>query len=201
MLVAMLLGFVTTFLLHLNAPQLGRRDWLAGILALAAVGGLALTVVADPLTGALRGSFPELWAALAAWIATAALFARAMLALFRRWAAVPTIVLFVVLGVPSSGAAVAPALLPAFYAAIGRWLPNGATVQTIRDIVYFHQNQHIEPILVEAAWLAASFAALMLAARLRDRRSSPGRPAGGPARTAPVTDSLHRPAAIRAHHR
>jgi hypothetical protein len=59
--------------------------WLVSILVLAVVGAIALTAISGPFIGALGGSFPEKWAASAAWIATAALFARTMLMLVRRW--------------------------------------------------------------------------------------------------------------------
>jgi hypothetical protein len=39
-------------------------------------------------------------------------------------------------------------LLPPFYAFIGRFLPPGATVRTVRTAVYFRRDQHLEPFIV-----------------------------------------------------
>src|SRR5205085_11029656 len=89
-LAATILGFVTMFQLRANARGMRLRDWLACILVLAAVGGLTLALVVDPLLGALRGSFGELAAALGAQIAVAALFNATMLTLVGRWAIIPT---------------------------------------------------------------------------------------------------------------
>jgi hypothetical protein len=172
-LAATILGFVTMFQLRANAPGLSLRAWLICIAALAAAGGLILALVVDPLLGALHGPFLELWAALAAQVTAAALFNSAMLALVGRWAIVPTWGLFIAIGNASSGGAVAPPLLPAFYRFVGRYLPNGAAVETIRNAVYFRHHQHLEPILIEAAWIVGAFAVLMLAA-LRGRTPMAG---------------------------
>jgi hypothetical protein len=130
-LAASILGFVTMFQLRANAPGLRFRDWLAGIGALAVLGGLVLALVADPLMGALRGPFFQLWPALAAEVAVAALFCSTMIVAIGRWAIIPTWLTFIVLGNTSSGGAVAQPLLPPFYAFMGRFLPPGATVSIV----------------------------------------------------------------------
>jgi hypothetical protein len=53
---ASILGFVTMFQLRANAPGLRFPGWLAFVAALAISGGLVLTLVADPLIGALHGA-------------------------------------------------------------------------------------------------------------------------------------------------
>jgi hypothetical protein len=164
---ATILGFVTMFQLRAHTEGLSLRAWLASIAALAVAGGLVLSVVADPLLHALRGPFLELWAALAAQVAVAALFNAVMLTLVGRFAIIPTWAFFVAVGNASSGGAVAPPLLPEPYALIGRFLPSGATVEIIRNAVYFVHAQHLEPIVVEGCWLAATLAALLLIAHRR----------------------------------
>jgi hypothetical protein len=150
------------------------RGWFAAVGALAAVGGLLLAVVTDPLLGSLNGPFAELWGALAAQIVVAALFNCTMLTLIGRWAIIPTWGLFVAVGNASSGGAVAPPLLPTFYGVIGRFLPPGATVETIRNAVYFPGAQHLEPVVVEAIWFGASLVALLAVARVRGRTPGTG---------------------------
>jgi hypothetical protein len=173
-LAATIVGFVTMFQLSAHASPMGLGAWLGYIVLLAAIGGLLLAVVTDPVIGALHGPFGELWAALAMEIAVAALVCSTLIVLVGRWAIVPVWLLFVVLGNASSGGAVAPPLLPPFYAFIGRFLPPGATVDTIRSAVYFRHAQHLEPVLVELAWLGGGLAALLAATRLLGRL--PGRP-------------------------
>jgi hypothetical protein len=78
------------------------------------------------------------------------------------------------IGNAASGGAVAPPLLPAFYRFVGRFLPNGATVETIRNAVYFTDHQHLEPILVEAAWITSALVLLLIAAERRGRTPGTG---------------------------
>jgi hypothetical protein len=173
-LAATILGFATMFQLRANAGTLSLRAWLVCIVVLALVGGLVLALITDPLLNALRGPFPELWAVLAAEIAAAALFCSAMLTLIGRWAIIPTWGLFIAIGNAASGGAVAPPLLPPFYRFVGRFLPNGATVETVRNAVYFTDYQHLEPILVEAAWLTGALILLLTAAGRRHRTPGTG---------------------------
>jgi hypothetical protein len=123
-LAASFLGFVTMLQLRANAAGLSLRGWLASIAVLAITGGLVLALVADPAIGALRGPFPELWLALGAEVAVAAVVCSTMIVLIGgRWAIIPTWLLFIILGNTSSGGAVAPPLLPQPYAFVGRFLP------------------------------------------------------------------------------
>ncbi|MCW2887090.1 MAG: hypothetical protein QOE54_3760 [Streptosporangiaceae bacterium] len=169
-LAATILGFTSMFQLAAHAPQLSLRAWLAFVVVLAVLGGLSLALVTDPLIGALRGAFTELWFSLTGEVAAAALFSSAMRCLLRAWAIVPTWLLFVVLGNTSSGGAVAPPLLPPVFAFIGRFLPPGATVNILRRAVYFPHEQHIEPFLVQAGWIICALAGLLLCARLGHKR-------------------------------
>jgi hypothetical protein len=167
----MLLGFVTTFLIQVNAPDLGLAPWLGCVAFLAVVGSLAVTLIVGPILGGLPGSFPALWVALSGWVAICSLFARAMLALLGRFAVVPTVAILVILGIPSCGAAVGRPLLPAFYRAIGGWLPDGATVDVTRTIAYFPDQQHLAPIVIETVWLVGSLAMLVAVRAIRGRRA------------------------------
>jgi hypothetical protein len=167
---ATIVGFITMLQLRANAPQLRLRAWLAAVAAIAVVGGLMLTLVTEPVLGALHGPFAELWGGLTTQIAVAALFCSTMLVLVGRWAIIPTWLVFVVLGNASSGGAVAPVLLPPAYAFIGRFLPTGATVDIIHSAVYFRDSQHVEPFVVQATWLACGLAALLLSVRLLHRQ-------------------------------
>jgi hypothetical protein len=168
-LAATIMGFITMFQLRANAGPLSLRAWLALIALVAAVGGFLLTLAVGPVIGALHGPFLELWSILAAEVAVAALVCSAMILLVGRWALIPTWLLFVVLGNASSGGAVAPPLLPSPYDLIGRFLPPGATVEAMRNAVYFSGAQQAEPFLVQALWLICALAVLLMLARVRGR--------------------------------
>jgi hypothetical protein len=176
-LAASIMGFAVMFQVRANAPGISTGGRLALIAVLGVVGGLAVTLVVDPIIGALSGPFAELWLALGLEIAVAALVSSLLIVLAGKWAIIPTWLLFVVLGNTAAGGAVASPLLPPVYAFIGRFLPPGATVGIIRTAVYFRGHQRPEPFVVQAVWLVCALAALLTCVRLLGRR--PGRPPVG----------------------
>jgi hypothetical protein len=64
----------------------------------------------------------------------------------------------------------APPLLPQPFAFVSQWLPSGATVDTLREAVYFPSYQHARPIAVLATWATALLAGMLLVSH-RLRRS------------------------------
>src|SRR5947209_3014862 len=168
-LAATVLGFVTMFQLRANAPALSLRGWWGCIGLVVAAGATLLTLVLGPIIGALDTPLWELWLALAGQIAIAALFNATMITLVGRWAILPTWGFFVAFGNASSGGAVSPPLLPRFFAVVSRFLPAGAAIETIRNATYFQGHQHLEPVLVQCAWVLGTAASFTLAARLRGR--------------------------------
>jgi len=77
------------------------------------------------------------------------------------------ILLFVVLGNPSSGGPFSTDLPPGFWRAIGPWLPTGAGVDLIRTIAYFDGNATARPVAVLAAWMVLGILLAALFARVR----------------------------------
>jgi hypothetical protein len=63
-------------------------------------------------------------------------------------------------------------LLPRPYRIISQWLPSGATVTATRNTVYFHADQHLQPVAVLTAWAAICLGAMLVVSRWRGR--SPG---------------------------
>ncbi len=162
---ATILGFVAMFHLRANASGISLRAWLVCIAALAACGALALAIVTLVVVGPPAGHSVELWAIIGAEIGAAALFNSAMLALIGNWAIVPAWCLFIAIGNAASGGAVPPPLLPGVYRVVGRFLPNGAAVEAIRNVMYFPRDQHLMPVAVEAAWLIGALVVLVWAGR------------------------------------
>jgi hypothetical protein len=62
------------------------------------------------------------------------------------------VLLFVILGNPSAGGAYPLPLLPAFWSAIGPWLPTGAGVSAWRGLLYFDGAKIFFPLLVLAGY-------------------------------------------------
>jgi hypothetical protein len=75
------------------------------------------------------------------------------------------ILLFVVLGNPSSGGPYAPEMLPGFWSSIGRLLPPGAGTTLIKNTIYFSANDIGTPLLVLLAYSVAGIGVMLLFAR------------------------------------
>jgi hypothetical protein len=182
MLGATIAGFLLTFQLRATASALSLAAWMTFVAAGAVLGGLAIALIGGPLLGALGDRVPQLWAILTTQMAVAALVNCTNLALFGSWAVLPTWLVFVIVGNAASGGAVAPPLLPPLYAFVGRWLPSGATVEALRNIVYFPNAQQVEPYFVLAGWLLVAIASLAVVTRLLGRSPKAGQPAVGRAK-------------------
>jgi hypothetical protein len=165
MLVTTIVGFASVLQVRGQVPGLQLRHHLAFVLGLAVVGALVFTLVDGPLLNRPAGAYPEEWAIIALQLLAAASFTSLMSHLVGRWAMLPTWLFFVVLGNASSGGAVAPALLPQPFAIVSQWLPSGAAVGSLRNAIYFRDNQHARPLLILGAWAIMLFVAWQLAAQ------------------------------------
>jgi hypothetical protein len=166
-LVSTVVGFITMFQVHANAGDLAPRKRWRLVVSFALAAGLVLTLVDGPIFHRLELPVLESWGILALQVVTASAFASTMVDLIGRWAIVPTWLFFVVLGNTSSGGAVSTPLLPQPFALVSEWLPSGAAVTSLRNAVYFHPYQHLQPVAVLATWAAASFAAMLVVSRWR----------------------------------
>ena len=167
MLVATIIGFLTVFQVRANAGDLGLRHEAAFVLGLALAASFVLTLSGGVLMHGWAASDPQQWAIVALHILAVASFASLMGVLLGRWALVPTWLFFVILGNASSGGAVSPPLLPAPFAFISQWLPSGATVNSLRDVIYYGDHQHVRRLAVLAVWAAVLFVAWLVVAGRR----------------------------------
>jgi hypothetical protein len=164
MLVSTIIGFITVFQVRAQAAGLPLHHWSGFVVAFAIVAALVLALVELGLRR-LEVPFAETWGILALQIVAVASFASTALVLVGRWAIVPSWLFFVVLGNSSSGGAVAPPLLPRPFAIISQWLPSGASVDALRNAVYFPSHQHVQPFAVLAGWAVLLFAVMFVASR------------------------------------
>lgn len=142
---------------------------LAQLAATAVLLGAATTLVDRVLLGADPLPLPDaaLVAALTAFAVPTCTWA--LLAGLGRLAVPVAFGLFIIVGNPSSGGAIPRALLPSAYAALSGWLPNGAAVTALRNLILFPTASVRGPVLV----LAGVGGALVL---------TRGRPTPGPDR-------------------
>jgi hypothetical protein len=170
-------GYLVAALLGLSsgarAANLNRSTIrLVAIAVYAAITSLLGTLIVGPWLHALPTDILGLWGIGVLVIFAAGAFTTALMTLAGIIGIGLAILLFVVAGNPSAGGAYGWQLLPAFWRAIGPWLPPGAGTDAVRSAVYFSNTGMSRDLLVlggyALAGLAGTFAVLM-ATGLRHR--------------------------------
>ena len=118
---------------------------------------------ADVVFGALVGHFGLLFLTLWLFVAAVCLAVTGFAARTSLLASGVLILVFVLLGNPSSGAAVPRPLLNGFFSALNPVLPQGATLSALRGIQYFGNNGIAPALLCLLIWAAAGVALLFSA--------------------------------------
>jgi hypothetical protein len=173
-LASVIMGFIGAIQTRANANRLtlaGELRWDAIRSVLVA---LAVTSMVGPIAHLERVPFLPTWGVLAltSWTAgTTYLCWRLIIG--AKWALLPTWLLFILVSSPASGGAVAQPLLPPFFAAVGRGMPAGATVEALRDLTYFREHLHGTPYAVLAVWAVLTTAVFVV---LRRRKLGTGAP-------------------------
>ncbi|WP_235980383.1 ABC transporter permease [Streptomyces albidus (ex Kaewkla and Franco 2022)] len=181
-LAADIIGFIGAIQLNVNAAGLSRRAKIFTIAAYSLLGGFVIAVMVSWLLDAVPLPFVHSWLILALTMFTSGMVFLMFNTFFGRWAMIPTWLLMVLLGNPSSGGAVSWPLLPSALGAVGRWLPPGASVNAQHTAIYFPGSEHVLPYVVLAAWAAiATTVFLTLDERLRG-----GATAGTPSEAEPA---------------
>jgi hypothetical protein len=81
-----------------------------------------------------------------------------------------SVILFVVLGNPSSGGPQPPGLLPPLWRALTGVLPNGAGTQAVRRAVYFGGHDILANLLLLTAYVVAGVAIAVVAVQRQANR-------------------------------
>lgn len=145
----------------------------ATLVGYAAVAGVASAVFVGPWTHILDRSVPSLAILGFLVVLGTAVTTAAFEALFGILGIGLAILLFVVLGNPSSGGPYAPELLPGFWHAIGGYLPPGAGTAAVRDVVYFGGNGLARPLLVLVAYVVVGGVVFAAASALPEAAQEP----------------------------
>ena len=146
------------------------------IVIYAAIVAAVATALADPAIGALTGAPWGLFG-----IGTLLAFATAVMsAAAARWASsagyLVITMLFIAIGIPSSGTTLGPNMITAWYADLGRALPPGTAMPAIKNTVYFSGNNITAPLLILSAWALAGILAMVMAAILHPPLRGQGPP-------------------------
>jgi hypothetical protein len=162
-------GYVGTIMIlaHTGPLPPGRRAMqLAGT---AVACGAALVTLARFVLDSDPLPVPAAAAVAALTVFAVAVCTWALLTGLGRLAVPVAIGVFVLLGSPSSGGAIPRTLLPGFYSAVGRWLPNGAAVSALRDLTFFPTASTARPLLVLGGWALGGLVSALILSRRHHR--------------------------------
>jgi len=148
------------------APKLGPHGHLAVLAVYAAIVAAVAVAIADGAIGALTGAPWGLFG-----IGTLLAFAASVIgAAAARWAGGIGValfgLLFIPVGIASSGVTLGPNMITPWYADLGKALPAGSALPAVLNTTYFHANAITTPLLILSAWALAGILALALAAIL-----------------------------------
>ncbi|MBX6763628.1 MAG: hypothetical protein K6T51_05455 [Rubrobacteraceae bacterium] len=143
---------------------------VGGFAAYAVAAGAIGAVLLEGVIGALGGPGADLAAIGALVVFATAVAAAALQALLGIAGTGIAILLFVVLGNPSSGGPYAPELLPQPWRALGILLPPGAGTTLVRNTVYFGGSHIAGALAVLAAYAMVGSVVILLAGERARRR-------------------------------
>lgn len=147
---------------------------LTAMLPYGFVSGIGGAIIVGPVLDCLPGAFWEL-----VGIGTLVVFASGAVGVALQSVAGTvglglTILIFTILGNPSSGGVYPSSLLPPFWSAIGQALPPGAGTTVVRNTVYFDGNATTGALWILGAWAFGGVVVAILAAALRAGRKRRG---------------------------
>jgi len=170
-----------------------------GMAALYAVASAALGVVlVDPVMGVLTGHPWTLLAAGSLIVFAATVVTAALTSLVGLPGIVIAIVIFVLLGNPTSGGSVPVQMLSGGYRFLAGVLPTNAGLGLVRGFAYFDGNQIARPLLVLSIYAGVSLAVSFGLALRRARAASPATAPVAAAANAPVPGRPSQQAAVPA---
>src|SRR5215472_15555969 len=144
------------------APKIHPVRHLAIISIYAAVVAAVAVALADGAIGALTGAPWSLFG-IGALLAFAAAVMGAAAA---RWAGALGVavigLLFIPVGIASSGVTLGPNMITPWYADVGKALPPGSALPAVLNTTYFNGNAILTPLLVLSAWALAGVIAMLL---------------------------------------
>jgi hypothetical protein len=173
-------GVLGSSMLYVVTRRRALAVHLSAVLALGIGAGLLTAVATNIVVGAFTSHFLAIWGVAALFVLALALPITFFQRLFGLPGTAVGLVVFIVVGDPSSGGATAPQLLPDPWRAISQALPPGAAVTDMRDVVYFHGYGATRALIVLGTYAVLGTILAIITDRIRT--SSSVATSGGPRR-------------------
>jgi hypothetical protein len=169
-------GILGTSMIYLVTRDRTVAVRLTALVILAAGAGLLTALVTNVVVGAFSGHFPAIWGVATLFVLAMVMPIAAFQGLFGLPGTAVGLVVFVVVGDPSSGGSTAPELLPNPWRDISQGLPPGAAVTAMRDIVYFQGYGSARALITLGIYAVLGAIAAVIVDRVRSPAAvtSPG---------------------------
>ncbi len=165
-------GFMLIMVAGTAAPHLMPLKNLLPLAAgYAAFMSTVLYLIAGPFTGAVHGHFWALWGTGVLTIFSVAMLTTVFNRLLGMVCLIPTMILVMFLGVPSSNGALSIYMEPEIFTVLHRILPMPAAVESIRAILYFGGTGVGSHVITLSIWALASLAVTLVIDQLKPVRT------------------------------
>lgn len=164
---AILGGFLSATVLQLLLPGLSLRVELTIIAIMSVASAIVPAFIAYGVYGAVHGSVLKVLVLLAISAFIIGSFHLGGMRLIGPAMVAPTLLIMVLLGIPASGAAIAPEMVPGFFTSLHNILPTPALLEGLKRLVYFPDASIGSTVAVLAMWgfLAAGLLGLSVLKR------------------------------------
>ncbi|SDU54967.1 hypothetical protein [Gordonia westfalica] len=162
-LAAILAGFTTATMLGMVLPGLGLRRHLAILGGMSVITAVIGTWIAYGVYGALSTNLLAVGAMLTVLSAVTGLIHLGGLRLIGSEMTVVSVILFIILGIPASGAGVPADMVPGFFGSLQHFLTTSSGLDALRRIIYFDGAGIAADLTTLAIWTVAAIGMFTLA--------------------------------------
>lgn len=155
-------GYMTAMFIGLMGGPLARRTRVAVIVGLGLLISLVTNLLAGPVIGAIDGHLLPLTLMAWGWIVAIGVAVNGMGYFFGRFIALPSMVVFVFLSVPASGAAYPAWMMPEPFAWLNHVVVGSGITEMIKHTVYGVGPSHSRGLVMMACYAAAGLLLMLV---------------------------------------
>lgn len=177
-MIGMITGYMTALMLNMFGRQLGLWRQLGTLAALAAAAGVIVTMITYQIYQVYDNHLVQSGLIVAGLFMVMGVVQLGLARLIGQVSALPGIILWIILGIPSSGLTVSPDMMYGFFRVVYKFHPLAAAGDLMRSNLYFGGQGIGRDIVLLAFWLVVG-AGLLWLSTLRRPKDPTGALGGG----------------------
>jgi hypothetical protein len=163
-------GYMTAMFIGLMGAPLRHRTRATVIVIGGAIVSLVTNLLAGPLIGAVHGHFGSLFLTSWAWVVAIGLTVNGLSYFFGRFIALPALVIFVFLSVPSSGAAFPSWFMPEPFAWLNHVVVGSGITEMLKNELYGVGPGLSRGIIMCASYIVAGVVLMLIGKQYWERK-------------------------------